>query len=191
MTFEERLRLAEAELIKFLDTMVPPRGVSDEKLATIIRGIADAFARKLPLTTREGFVDAINATFTAVKDGHKGYSWPSQADFVAAIPKVGGGSHAAETFQPSDHLESIGRLMAAGEPVAESYIWGRQSGLLVANGHVSKAVMDSYRMGAAMSFREAYQAQGEEIMVGKYGEQARVYFQKCLAYPAPRRRAYE
>lgn len=191
MTFEERVRLANVEAVLFLDQMVPPRGVSDEKLAGIIEGIADAFARKLPLSTREGFSEAMQKTFTAVKDNHKGYSWPSQADFVSAIPKGSSGKAAPATFEPTDHLERIGRLMAQGESVNEGYIWGRQSGLLTGNGIVSRDVMDSYRMGSAMDFRDTYQSAGEAMMVAKYGEPARVYFQKCLAYPPSRRRAYE
>lgn len=190
MTFEERIDVANAELIQFLDKLVPPRGVSDEKLAEIIRSIADAFARRLPLSTQEGFAEAIRKTFTAVQDSHKGYSWPSQADFVAAIPKSTGRA-APQTFRPDDVLSSIGRTMDQGHPVSEAYIWGRNSNLLVSGGHVSQSVLDGYRLGAAMAFREAYGTEGEEIMAQKYGDVSRVYFKKCLSLPEPRRRAYE
>jgi hypothetical protein len=193
MTFDERLAEARKLVFEFLNDLRPPRGMSDDALAKIVEGVADAFARKLPLSTKEAFADAVQKTFVTVSDNHKGYTWPSQAAFVDAMPKLSSsvGKAAAETFAPTDHLEAAANKMRDGQPVGEGYIWGTNSRRMTGEGFITHATMDSYRMGSTFHFRDAYREAGEEMMVAKYGDQVKPYYRQSLQHPMPRKRAGE
>lgn len=190
MTFEERLAEAKTRVVEFLNDLRPPRGLPDEALAKIVEGVADAFARKLPLSTGEDFAKAIQQTFVTVADNHKGYTWPSQASFVDAMPKLSASSTtaAAETYSPTDHLEAAAAKMRENHPIAEAYVWGRNSNRLTGEGFVSRDVMDRYRIGSAMHFREAYGEEAEKVMAGKHGPQVLPYFSQAQSLPMPRKR---
>jgi hypothetical protein len=191
MTFEERLAEARTQVVEFLNDLRPPRGFSDDALAKIIEGVSDAFARRLPLSTKEDFSKAVAATFVTVADNHKGYTWPSQAAFVDAMPRLSASSTtaAAETYAPPDHLVAAAAKMQENQPIAEGYVWGRLANRLIGEGFLRSEVMDKYRIGSALHFRDAYGEEGEKMMVAKYGAQAAPYYRQSLAYPIERKRA--
>lgn len=176
MKFEDRRAKAKLAVLDFLSSFSPPRGLSDDALKTSVSNIADAFARRLPVTDAAKFDENIAKTFTSIRDHHKGYAWPVQSEFVDAMPKSAtttGGR--VETYK-TDQKQAIAQRMNDRQPVPETWIWGALSWPLVAGGQVSREVMDSYRRASVMNFKEVYSHDAYGILQARYGDVVGPYF---------------
>lgn len=169
MQFEERKREAQNLVIQFLEAYSPPRGMSEDQLATRIGQVADAFARRMP--TKGDFFEACERVMNKVRDTHMSNSWPTQAAFVLAMPQFETMRPAQETFQP-DRAKNVSEKMRNGDPVAETAIWGKLSGSLSVGG----AVLERYRSASVMDWVKVYQGDAQKMMRAKYGSIVDMYF---------------
>jgi hypothetical protein len=176
MRFDQRKSAALAEVKIFLSNFASPRGLSLEAQAVHIKGISDAFARKLPVTEAAQFSENIEKTFTSIRDTHKGYAWPVQSEFVDAMPKNFRAAPKIETFK-SNILAGRARLMNAGEAVGESFVWGVNSWPLVSSGLIDRATLDNYRQGSVMHHQSSYDQDAYDVLQSRYGDLVTPYFQ--------------
>jgi hypothetical protein len=172
---QDKVAIAGERLSQFLQSMTPPRGVTPEALIAITDAIADAFARKLTGSSEAEYLDAIQKTFIAVRDNHKGYTWPSQADFVAALPVLTTAS-APQTYDPDDRLKQIGAKMAMNDGVPDAFVWGHRSAALMSGGYVTRDRMDQYRRGSVRAFKDLYKHDAMPVMQRYYGDAVLNYF---------------
>lgn len=176
MKFDERRAKAKAALAEFLSSFAPPRGLDDDALKAQAANIADAFARRMPVTDMARYEENIEKTFTAIRDNHKGYAWPVQSEFVDAMPRSTSVSGPRiETFK-GDEKEQVARRMNDRQPVPESWVWGALSWPLVAGGLVPRDLMDSYREASARTFKEIYKHDAYGMLQAKYGDVVAPYF---------------
>lgn len=176
MKFEGRTRKAQSMLLDFLGQFSAPRGLSDDAMKKTIESIAQAFARKLPVTEMAKFEENVETTFTGVRDSHKGYAWPTQSEFVDAMPKSSATGPKVEAFKV-DGLERAARQINSGAAVPDNWIWGAMSWTLVSGGHVSSSQMDTYRVGHVKQFKDVYGADAYGMAQNKYGDVVAKYFQ--------------
>lgn len=171
MTFEERRAQAARLLIDFLSTFTPPRGVDEDGQGKLVTQIADAFARRMP--TRGDFDEACDKVFQKVRDTHVSNSWPSQAEFVMAMPQdASKGGKAAETYKPDNYRDWIEEAMSEGREVPEAAIWGPNSS------GVQPQLLEAYRRSSVHSWREFYGNEAQSMMVARYGHAVLPYFSR-------------
>ena len=176
MKFEERRSKAKAALIDFLSSFAPPRGLSDDAMKAQVQNIADAFARRLPVTDLAQYEANIEKTFTSVRDHHKGYAWPVQSEFVDAMPRSTSTSGPRiETFK-GDEKDQMARRFNARQPVPESWVWGQSAWPLVAGGLVRRDLMDDYRRASVAAFKETYTHDAYGMLQARYGDVVAPYF---------------
>ena len=172
MNLADRHTTAMAMLMDFLEGYSAPRGLDDDAKEKHLRDMADSFTRKLPVTDAAQFAENIERTFTAVKDTHKSFAWPNQAEFVMAMPK--GSSHAPngklETYRPIDQDIRIANGMNSGSSVPDRYVWGSGSLRLRYSGQVSDEIMDGYRKSSVAHFRKVYMAGADMMLLQAYGD---------------------
>lgn len=174
MTFEERKRKAQSILIDFLSIFTAPRGLDDGQLARRIAEVADAFARRMPV--KGDYEAAVHAVLKRVMDTHLSNTWPPQAAFVMAMPNREVREFLTQqTYEPTDPIERIGKLMEEGEAVPESTIWGNSASLLP-HRHV-----DRYRNASVMRWMEVYGKDAPSLMRSHYGPVVNEYFPREAA----------
>lgn len=85
-------------------------------------------------------------------------SWPTTAELAEACSDILKDDPKSPRAEGLDmRPEAItARRMEKGEPVGESWLYGRQACELIASGLITKAQMDAYRSGAFLQRREAY-----------------------------------
>jgi len=176
MKFEERKSKARAEVVLFLDSFAPPRGLSDDAMKSQVSNISDAFARRLPVTDVEQFGANLQKTFTAIRDHHKGYAWPVQSEFVDAMPKGHVASASKVEAYQTDEKQMIARRMNASAPAPESWVWGPGSWSLVSGGFVSREVMDGYRRSSIRTHRAIFSDDSYGMLQSRYGDIVGPYF---------------
>lgn len=170
MTFEERKRIAAELLMDFLDRFAAPRGMDEDAQAKRIEAISESFARNMP--TGPEYAAQIAQVFSRVEDTHDGHSWPTQARFVASMPRGDGqvGKKAAETYKPDDYAVWLKKQMSANRAVPEPAIWGN------AAEQIGGQLLDRYRAASVLNWREVYKEQAYKMMVARYGTVVEMYF---------------
>lgn len=169
MNFDQRKQVAEEMVLDFLRQFSAPRGIDDAGQAKQVRSIADAFARKMPVTPEPEYRMAIEGVFSTVRDGHSSYAWPTQGAFVEAMPKgVASGLRAPQTFQGT--LEDLAKKMRNGDPVPEGAAWGMDADRLRSEGRVGYDVIMGYRAGSIQAAGDAYRSRADEWLEERYGK---------------------
>jgi len=178
MKFEDRKSAAFASVVSFLSGFAPPRGFDEDARAAHIAGIADAFARRMPVTGETQFAENLEKTFLSIRDNHTGYSWPVQSEFVSAMPQpfVGSGGVKISTFSPDDQGSLYAKRLNAGLPVPEALVWGNLASSLVSGGLVARNVLDGYRKSSVQACKVAYSGGAYGLLHSKYGEVVTPYF---------------
>lgn len=177
MTFEQRKAAALSLLVAFLGrTFSPPRGLSDQDQASRISAIADAFARRMPITG--DYEELVGKVLQKVADTHFGSSWPTQAVFVDAMPhkELAGMRPAPQTYTSEDKVQAIANKMNEGQPVPEYWVWGQGSNKLMGASAITRDTLDAYRRGSVKAFIDAYRGGAAEIMEERIGPIVREYF---------------
>ena len=143
---------------RYLDRRQLPRRLEGKANAEAdeIRAITDAVMRYAPRGA-----DAL-AQWWPVFEARlgeivSGGLWPTEKeirDAAAAarpqLPKASGDEWALDTYT------IMGRRMAAGEPVGEGYLYGREACELIKRKLVDQETMERYRKGAFMNRRAVY-----------------------------------
>lgn len=80
-----------------------------------------------------------------------------------------------------DRLEVAAGRMNAGEPVAESYVWGAGSDLLQRRGMVPHETMRSYRASYARMFLSAYGERAKRMAELRHGPVVIPFFEEAKA----------
>lgn len=98
----------------------------------------------------------------AIRRRHGATGWPPAKVFIAAtddavevINKRRATAEPTEEFS-LDPYKIAARRMRTGEPVGESYLWGREAVALIAAGLIDEQTMNDYRRGCYEAKREAY-----------------------------------
>lgn len=174
MDFEQRKSEARSMLVDFFAGFSAPRGLDEDQQAARISGIADAFARRMPI---EGdYREKVESVFAKVRDTHLSNSWPPQAVFVMAMPKSETmGRKAQETFVP-DTMKALGRKVEFGDGIPDRFIWGPGYSALLDSGFVSIDQLEKYRIASIRSFKETYRHLGYEEMFKRFGHEVTPYF---------------
>lgn len=172
MTYEERVALAKADLIEFLDAYVPPRGLDEEGQVKRITQIAESFARNMP--TEGEYPENLQRCFTRVMDAYDGHHWPTQARFVAAMSagSTVQGKQAPRTFVPDDYALWIKKKMAKSDPVPEPALWGETSKSLQGD------LLERYRSASVMFWRGMYKHDAYSMMRSRFGDVVEPYFRE-------------
>ena len=170
MDFEARKREAAIMVTDFLADFVAPRGLDDSSLANRIANIADAFGRKMP--TDGVYAEKVEAVLMKIRDTHTSNTWPSQAEFIMAMPAGEQRQFAQLPQFKSDAGDRYTRLMNEGQAVPETAIWG----LAAASLDVPAETLARYRKGSAAAWQSTYRHQAHEMMRSKYGPIVDDYF---------------
>jgi hypothetical protein len=176
MNFDQRVKIANAQVLEFLERYKAPTGLSDEAQFKTVEAISQAFARRLPVTSEAGYVKNIHKTFDRVADSHNSYAWPPQGAFVESMTFPGSGAKAAQETYTPDPLKNLADMMNAGQAVAESALWGATASGLISKSLVTAEVLERYRNASAQNWAATYRHEAEEMMVAKYGQRVRAYF---------------
>lgn len=169
MNFEQRKTEAKALVVEFLQGFVPPRGLDDNQLAIRISQIADAFARRMPVSGN--FSELVSSALSRVLDTHMSNSWPPQAAFVGAMPSGEQRQfRSQETYQVEDPIDQYSSLMEAGDTVPETAIWGSFAGAL------PRRKLDEYRNASVLNWMRVYKTDASRLMRAKYGHVVNEYF---------------
>jgi hypothetical protein len=170
MTFEERKTIAAELLMDFLDRFAAPRGMDEDAQAKRIEAISESFARNMP--TGQEYAALIAQVFSRVEDTHDGHSWPTQARFVASMPRGEGqvGKKAAETYKPDDRAVWLRTRMNNNLDVPDPALWGPGSSSL------GGALLERYRSASVLLWRKAYGQDAYKMMVARYGSEVELYF---------------
>ena len=175
MTYDERIQIAVEMLKAFLSRYTPPKHLDNHGKAQIVRGMAEALARKLPISEPEMYRENVGRAFAATADGHESYAWPPQGVLVKAIGKINPSQQgrAAETFT-TNFLEIEAKRMARGDAVSERFVWGNYA--MSAEVTVSPEQLEKYRKASVENHRSIYGAEAQAMMAEKYGAAVHQYF---------------
>jgi hypothetical protein len=165
LTYEQRKRAIFEFLYRapggLLHRYRLPEHLSDDAIRDEVNLLVEDVNRQIP----EGFTDAdmklllpeING---AIRRRHGAQGWPPAKIFIvatddaveaAAKKKAAGEPAKAKSL---DQYEIIAGKMRAGDPVSESYLWGREAVELIARGLVDQGTMSTYRSGAFLARKD-------------------------------------
>ena len=169
MKFEERRDSALIEISKFLERYTPPRGMTTDAQDASMLSIAEAMARRLPVTGRDEFNANLEKVLEKVADTHSSYAWPPQGVFVDSIPASSGSRRAPlQTFK-TDEVELAARKMEAGEGVSEKVVWGDLGIRAVNSNLVFQDTLDRYRQSSVEQWHAAYRDDAAYMMGERFG----------------------
>lgn len=179
MTFDERKMQAKRQLLDFLGSYIPPRGLDNDAQANRINQIADAFARRMP--TKGDFSEMVERVFNNIRDTHMSNTWPAQGAFVLAMPQSEVMGRSAPESYTGNFLEMSAERMNNSQPVTESVVWGGIGEKLVRDGHVASEVLNRYRMGSVQTAQLTYGNAHADWMRERYGEKVNAYLGAGMA----------
>ncbi|WP_299949091.1 hypothetical protein [uncultured Ruegeria sp.] len=169
MKFEERRDAALIEISKFLERYTPPRGMTQDAQDASVRSIAEAMARRLPVTGRDEFNANIERVLEKVADTHSSYAWPPQGVFVDGVPSAGGSRRAPLQTYKTDEVELAARKMEAGEGVSEKVVWGDLGTRALNANLISGETLDQYRAASVRQWQAAYRDDAPYMMGERFG----------------------
>ena len=169
MKFEERRDVALVEISKFLERYTPPRGMTPDAQDASVRSIAEAMARRLPVTGRSEFDANLEKVFEKVADAHSSYAWPPQGVFVDSIPASQGAKRAPLQLFKTDEVDLAARKMEAGDGVSEKVVWGDIGTRAVNAGLTSRETLDQYRQASVRQWQSAYRDHAPHMMSERFG----------------------
>lgn len=176
MDYEQRKQVALASVGEFLGSFAAPRGLSEDAQADQIAFIADAFARRLPVTAETEYRANIDKTFMAVRDAHTGYAWPVQAEFVGAMPKPVSGKSPAGAAEELDREKVLADQFSQGHGVPEAQIWKANIFTRMSRFGVPRDVIEGYRRYSVKNCRGVHGSDAQHKMVDRYGPAVLEYF---------------
>ena len=150
--------------------------MDNDSKSAMFSGIADALNRKLPVTNEDTFRGNLERTFAGVRDNHKSYAWPPQAEFVSNLSTNGSsGKKAQETFS-LDPDELAAKRMNNRDSVSERYVWGRASVRIYDKQLIDRETLELYRRGDVERCKEVYRDDAKRIMEQRHGHVVLQYF---------------
>jgi hypothetical protein len=176
---QQRGQIIFDRIYGFLNAYRPPRGQSPEQNGKLINAITDALVVGLPSYEKTNDLEmALAQLFERVAAAQSNRAWPSQQRFLTAMPGRNSRRKGQETYAP-DHLKFYAKQMNAGDGVCELAVWGYASADLVAEGLVSRQVIEDYRMGYVAQSKEAYRSKHAALkfMRAKFGTIVSPYFE--------------
>lgn len=139
----------------------PPREFADRPQSA--QAEAEALLKVLiKVAPSQGYVEFVNEALDALDHQMKTRFWPNVNELGAACSNVKKEKHRRGNFQanaegPDMRPEAItARKMQRGEPVGESWLYGRQACDLIASGLIDEPTMTAYRSGAFFARRAKY-----------------------------------
>lgn len=128
----------------------PPRDFkgNDRAEKAEAEALLSVLLKMAPHSDYQSFLDAF---FDRLEDTLKVRSWPNKHEVTQICSGLR--KERPVLVPESDQIDMspeaiIGRKMARGEPVGEGWLWGLSAVELIVGRHVTKEVMDAYRLGA-------------------------------------------
>lgn len=180
LTYEQRKRVIFEFLYRkeggLLRRYKTPEHMNDDALRDEVNFLVEDINRQIPEDYAEVAMNSLMPEINnAIRRRHGATGWPPAKVFIAAtddavevINKRRATAEPTEEFS-LDPYKIASRRMRTGEPVGESYLWGRQAVELIARGLVDQPTMEGYRLGAFMARKEHY---GEEEAI-RWEEEAK------------------
>jgi len=176
MDFNERMQVCTSMLVnEALVGFTPPRGMNSDEQEVIVTRIAKALNGKLPLASEEGFKANLRRVFQNVQDVHQSYAWPTQAEFVAAVPVRGLAQVVKQEDGKRDYDKEVARCINENISVQESAVWGHQSTRLINKNLITRDSLDRYRKSSTKAFLDVYKGDAPKLMEQRYGDVVRPY----------------
>lgn len=148
-----------AQLRRLLERRTVPQGLrgKDDVQRAEVEAIMGFLSSKAPRGDYEKWWDLLERR---IDEASETRAWPTVGEFAKAAKAISGLFEAGKVAsEERDPLEGIGKRIAAGEPVGDGWIYGRQARELLASGHVTEDQLRAYRSGL---FFAAKDAGGEE-----------------------------
>jgi hypothetical protein len=181
---ESRLEYCRRRVLAFLEARyTPPRGLSDSAKAENVAAIADFLARRLGGLADGQFEALVGATLERTAERHAKFTWPAQGAFAAAVPEITGGSRVSDGFSSDD--KRLAAQLAAGDPVAETTVWGITGMQLVDLGLISREIIDRYRDGTVRRFAAFYRGDAVRMLRERFGVKVEPYLRSAGLLPPP------
>lgn len=145
-------------LSEWLDRYAAPIHLRDKPKAAQeeVEALLRALLKFAPQVDYQPFCRAV---FDQLDFQMKTRAWPTVGEMGAVCSNIRKESPRPRDLTPQRDTSVpaiIGRRMAAGEAVGESYLYGSNACALIAGGHVDEETMRRYRKGAFMARSEVY-----------------------------------
>lgn len=167
LTYEQRKRVIFEFLYRkeggLLRRYKTPEHMNDDALRDEVNYLVEDINRQIPEDYAEVAMNSLMPEINnAIRRRHGATGWPPAKVFIAAtddavevVNKRRATAEPTEEFSLDPHKIAAKR-MRTGEPVGESYLWGREAVALIATGLIDEQTMTDYRRGCFEAKREAY-----------------------------------
>ena len=138
-----------------------PEHMGDDQLRAEVNDLVEDINRSIPSGYRDGDFRALMPKIHAeLRRRHGAQIWPSSRLFIAATDSAVEGMAATTEAKAEpkeiNPYEVSARKMLAGEPVAETMLYGREAVELIRLGIVDENLMQTYRSAAFLSRKNVY-----------------------------------
>jgi hypothetical protein len=173
----QRSEFLARRLEAYLERRTLPRGFEgkpqliDSELSALHRCV-DRFA------PRQQYEEWFDLFEERLAEDAKTRAWPTEGEVKSAAQAV----RAVVPMQSSssgftaDPLDIAAKRINAGDPVAETYIWGKGHDLLMQRGLVPYDTLQAYRFGSVQSAMSVYRAEALTVMQRRHGGVVAKYF---------------
>lgn len=173
MHYQDRIRTAASIVTDFLRQYQRPSHLDNDAALREISAIAEEVnALALTSLSPEEFKARIIEACRHIRQTYTQRAWPMPAHFIKAMEAVT--AKASKNAVPDANVTSFGsaiqiaaKRIVEGEPVGESWLYGKMALQLLSEGLVSQADIDRYRKGLRQSAEKVYSADQVANMVAR------------------------
>jgi hypothetical protein len=148
MNFQQRIALITSMTTDFLRQYQRPTHLDDAGCLKEIGLIAEEINNMVSTSlSQEGFRDRINSAFKHLRRTYSQRAWPMPSHFVKAMEATTVSTRAIDTDSEwkLDPIKINANRIKEGEPIGDSWLWGKNAKLLVKSGLVSRDEIEARR----------------------------------------------
>lgn len=173
MHYQDRIRIAASIVTDFLRQYQRPSHLDNDAALREISAIAEEVnALASTSLSQEEFKGRIIEACRHIRQTYTQRAWPMPAHFIKAMEAVT--AKASKNAVPDTGVTSFAtatqlaaRRIVEGEPVGDSWLYGKMALQLLSEGLVSQADIDRYREGMRQSFEKVYSVDQVSEMVSR------------------------
>lgn len=159
MEYQERIKLILDRVNGFLRQYQRPTHLDTEAALKEIRAIAEEVNSLISASSnRDALEERAEACFRAVRRNYTQRAWPTVAHFVKAMGEIQS-PRSGDTGGLKTPEQIAADRISKGEPVGDSWIYGRLAVKILREGMVTVEQIKGYRLGLFYAAKEVY---GEE-----------------------------
>lgn len=175
ISYEDRIRSITSQINLALPRWQRPDHLTNEAALTVLRDMAEAvnarISASLPLSAIEGRVERCVRNLI---ETYRGRAWPTPAHFVDAMAASAEPvEREVKTNFEVDPIKRTIERMRAGDPVSDSYLWGRLAREIEVTGEIPTATFDAYREGYQRSIEGTYRVETVEAIMASLWDRHR------------------